>query len=148
MVHVNRESVLSESVLTKFNCISFQPLCLCPACSISYHIFSLCQLTTLTIHNSLSLSLLAQDLPLYRQHCAQRKATVFNLLRGRFWLLYRRGWNFFHPRRCNSKGIGPQNWNFYWDFIKMWNIDAPQGRIPCTIFTKFAEFVPHFSVRC
>ena len=49
-----------------------------------YHIFSLCQLTTLTIHNSLSLSLLAQDLPLYRQHCAQRKATVFNLLRGRF----------------------------------------------------------------
>jgi len=31
----------------------------------------------------------------------------------------------------------------------MWNINAPQGRIhapqgriPCTIFTKFAEFVP------
>jgi len=35
---------------------SFQPLCLCPACSCSYHIFSLCQLTTLTIHNSLSFS--------------------------------------------------------------------------------------------
>jgi len=24
----------------------------------------------------------------------------------------------------------------------MWNINAPQGRIPCEIFTKFAEFVP------
>jgi len=23
----------------------------------------------------------------------------------------------------------------------MWNINAPQGRIPCAIFTKFAEFV-------
>jgi len=22
--------------------------------------------------------------------------------------------------------------------IKMWNINAPQGRIPCAIFTKFA----------
>ena len=38
--------------------------CLCPSCSCSYHFFSLCQLTTLTIHNSLSLSLPAQDLPL------------------------------------------------------------------------------------
>ena len=34
---------------------------LCPSCSCSYHFFSLCQLTTLTIHNSLSLSLPAQD---------------------------------------------------------------------------------------
>ena len=41
-----------------------QPLCLCPSCSCSYHFFSLCQLTTLTIHNSLSLSLPAQDLSL------------------------------------------------------------------------------------
>ena len=24
----------------------------------------------------------------------------------------------------------------------MWNIKAPQGRIPCAIFTKFPEFVP------
>ena len=30
----------------------------------SYHFFLLCQLTTLTIHNSISLSLSAQDLPL------------------------------------------------------------------------------------
>jgi len=29
----------------------------------------------------------------------------------------------------------------------MWNINAPQGRIPCAIFTKFAEFVPHFRLR-
>ena len=40
--------------------------CLCPACSCSYHVFSLCQLTTLTLHNSLSLSLPTQDLPLPR----------------------------------------------------------------------------------
>jgi len=40
------------------------PLCLCPSCSCSYHIFSLRQLATLTIHNSLPLSLPAQDLPL------------------------------------------------------------------------------------
>jgi len=32
------------------------------ACSCSYHIFSLCQLTSLTIHNSISLSLAAQNL--------------------------------------------------------------------------------------
>jgi len=25
--------------------------------------------------------------------------------------------------------------------IKIWNINAPQGRIPCAIFTKFAEYV-------
>ena len=36
----------------------------CPSCSCSCHFFSLCQLPTLTIHNSLSLSLPAQDLPL------------------------------------------------------------------------------------
>jgi len=29
----------------------------------------------------------------------------------------------------------------------MWNINAQQGRIPCAIFTKFAEFVPHFRLR-
>jgi len=29
----------------------------------------------------------------------------------------------------------------------MWNLNAPQGRIPCAIFTKFAEFVPHFRMR-
>ena len=29
----------------------------------------------------------------------------------------------------------------------MWNINAPHVRIPCAIFTKFAEFVPHFRMR-
>jgi len=29
----------------------------------------------------------------------------------------------------------------------MWNINALPGPIPCAIFTKFAEFVPHFRMR-
>jgi len=29
----------------------------------------------------------------------------------------------------------------------MWNINAPQGHIPCAIFTKFAEFVRRFRMR-
>jgi len=41
---------------------SFQSLCLWLPCSCCCHIFLLSQLTTLTIHNSLSLSLPAQDL--------------------------------------------------------------------------------------
>jgi len=40
-----------------------------------------------------------------------------------------------------------QNCNFYSDLTKMWNINDPQGRIPCPIFTKFAGFVPHFRMR-
>jgi len=40
--------------------------------------------------------------------------------------------------------VDTQNWNFYWDLIKMWNINASQGRIPCAIVTKFAECVPRF----
>jgi len=99
----------------------------------------------------------------YRQHGVQRNATVFNLLRGQFLgfsssrgdTLHRWGWNLaqrrvhakFHPHRCNNKSIGPQNWNFYWDLIKMWNMNAMQGYIPCAIFTKFAEFVPRFRTR-
>jgi len=45
--------------ITFFPSASFQSLCLRSACSYSYHIFSLCQVTTLslTIHNSLTLSL-------------------------------------------------------------------------------------------
>ena len=30
---------------------------------------------------------------------------------------------------------------------EMWNINAPQGRIPCAIFKKIAEFVRHFRMR-
>ena len=67
--------------------------------------------------------------------------------------LHRWGWNsawrspppcHISPHRCNDKGVGPKNWNFYSDLTEIWNINAPQGRIPCTIFTKFREFVPHF----
>jgi len=104
----------------------------------------------------------------YRQHCAQRNAPVFKLLREQFWgysprrgdTLHRWG-GIWHgrrdrrspppcqisPHRCNNKGTGPQNWNFYSDLIKMLNINAPHGRIPCAIFTKFAEFVPRFRMR-
>jgi len=53
----------------------------------------------------------------------------------------------FHPHRYNNEGIGPQNWNFYRNLIKMWNINAPQGHIPCAIFAKFADFRPRFSLR-
>ena len=67
----------------------------------------------------------------------------FGMEDGTFGPLYRA---IFQPHRCNNKSIGPQNWIFYWDLIKMWYINAPQGHIPCAIFTKFAppEFVPHF----
>ena len=37
--------------------------------------------------------------------------------------------------------------NFYCDFIQIWNINASQGRIPCAIFTKFAEFEQRFTSR-
>jgi len=53
----------------------------------------------------------------------------------------------FHPHRCNGKGVGPPKLKFFPDLTKMWNINAPQGRIPFAIFTKFAESVPHFRMR-
>jgi len=53
--------------------------------------------------------------------------------------------NFTH--RCNDKGKGPKNWKFYWNFTEFRSINAPQGCIPCAIFTKFAEFVRSFSTR-
>ena len=54
----------------------------------------------------------------------------------------------FHPHRCNDKGVEPKKLKyFYSDLTKMWNINALQGRIHCAIFTKFAEFGPHFRMR-
>ena len=50
----------------------------------------------------------------YRQHCAQRKAPVFKLLRGGRLLRAK-----FHPHRYSDKAIGPTKWNCYWDLIKM-----------------------------
>jgi len=86
---------------------------------------------------------------------------VFSLLRGRFWAFSpRRGdtlhrWGpilhaKFHPHRCNDKGVGPPKLKFLLRFDQnveyKWR-NAPQGRIPCAIFTKFAELVPHFRMR-
>jgi len=31
--------------------------------------------------------------------------------------------------------------------IRIWNISAPQWRIPCAIFIKFAGFIPRFTER-
>ena len=91
---------------------------------------------------------------------------VFNLLRGRFWGFSPRRGDALHRNWGEIRHGGgdrsvphftrigatvrvqePQNWNFYWDLIKMSNINALQGRIACAIFTKFAEFVPRFSMR-
>jgi len=73
------------------------------------------------------------------------KRRLFKLLRGRFW-----GFRPARATRCtdkddiyvkfhlhwyNDKGIGPQNWNFYWYLIKMWNINAPQG----LCFSRFSQ---------
>jgi len=52
----------------------------------------------------------------------------------------------FHPHQCNDKGTGPPKLKFLLKFDQMWNINAPQGRIPGAIFTKFSEFKTRF--RC
>jgi len=44
------------------------------------------------------------------------------------------------PQSVQRLGYRSPKLKFYWDLIKMWNINAPQGRIPCAIFTTFAEF--------
>ena len=53
----------------------------------------------------------------------------------------------YHPHRCNDKGVGPQKLNFLLIFDQNVEYKRPQGRIPCAIFTKLAEFVPHFRTR-
>jgi len=82
----------------------------------------------------------------YRQHCLHRKAPVY--------ISYSNGTDggeIWHggldPHRCNDKGIGPQNWKYYWNLTKLGNINATQERIPCAIFTKFKEFLPRFRTR-
>ena len=49
----------------------------------------------------------------------------------------------FHPHRCNDKGVGPPKLKFLLRFDQ--NVEYKS--IPCAIFTKFAEFVPHFRMR-
>jgi len=79
----------------------------------------------------------------YRQHCAKRIAPVFNLLRGWLWgfsprggdTLHRWGWNLARRRgpRVQRLGYKTPKLKFYWDYINMWNINAPQGRTPWAI---------------
>ena len=88
----------------------------------------------------------------YLHHCAQCK-----LLVGQLWgfrlsgdTLYQWEWKLaqrsakFHPHQCNDKGIGPQNWKFYWNFTKILEYKRPQGRIPCAIFTKLCRVCTSF----
>ena len=53
----------------------------------------------------------------------------------------------FHPHRCNDKGMGPTKLKFLLRFYQNVEHKRPEGGIPCTIFTKFTEFVPHFRMR-
>ena len=53
----------------------------------------------------------------------------------------------FQPHRCNDKGIGPLKQKILLIFGQNVEYKRPQGRIPCAIFTKFAEFVPRFRMR-
>ena len=48
----------------------------------------------------------------------------------------------FHPHRCNNKAVGPQKLKFLLRYDQ--NVEYKR---PCAIFTKFAEFVPHFRMR-
>jgi len=90
---------------------------------------------------------------------------VFNLLTGRFWgfsphrgdMLHRLGWNLawrrgplhaiFHPHRCNDNGVRPQKLKFLLTFDQNLEYKRPAGAIPCAIFIKLAEVVPHFRMR-
>jgi len=53
----------------------------------------------------------------------------------------------FHPNRCNEKGVGSQKLKFLLRFDQNVEYKRPTGACPCTIFTKYAEFVPHFRIR-
>jgi len=53
----------------------------------------------------------------------------------------------FHPHRCNDKGIGPPKQKFLLRFNQNVEYKRPAGTKPCAIFTKFAAFVPRFTVR-
>jgi len=48
------------------------------------------------------------------------------------------------PSSVQPEGYRTPKLKFLLRFTKIRNIDAPQGRIPCAIFTKFAKFVARF----
>ena len=49
--------------------------------------------------------------------------------------------------RSNDKGVGPPKLKFLLRFDQNVEYKRPAGRVPCAIFTKFAEFVRHFRMR-
>ena len=53
----------------------------------------------------------------------------------------------FHPNRCNDKGVGPPKLKFLLRFDKNVEHKRPAEAYPFRIFTKFAEFAPHFRMR-
>ena len=83
------------------------------------------------------------------------KRRLFNLLRGRFsGFSPRRGDTLqnlarplfrakFHTHRCKDEGTGPPKLKF----LLIFDQNVEQGRIPCTIFTKFAVFVHRLRMR-
>ena len=83
-----------------------------------------------------------QPLYFYRQHCAQRKPPVFNLLRNRFWFSFRPA----GATRCTDGGeiwhgggafgVGPQKLTFLLRFDQNVEYKCPARAIPCAIFTK------------
>jgi len=62
----------------------------------------------------------------YRQHWAQRKPPVFNLLRGRFWG--------FSPPSVNDSGIGPPKLKFLLRFDQNVEYKRPAGAYPLCDF--------------
>ena len=55
----------------------------------------------------------------------------------------------FHSHRCNDKGIGLQKLNILLKFDQTSGYKRPAAKFyiaVCAIFTKFAEFVPRFSL--
>ena len=77
----------------------------------------------------------------YRQHCAQRKPPICNLLRGRFWG--------YSPRdtlhwRCNDKGVGPQKLKFLLSFDQNVECKRPTGAYPLRDFHKICRICTPF----
>jgi len=77
--------------------------------------------------------------PCYRQHCAQRKAPVFKLLRGP-------PPRSISPHPCNDKDIGPPKLTFLLRFDQNVEYKRPTGVYPlrdfhkiCTVCTSFQE---------
>ena len=66
---------------------------------------------------------------------------------GEIWHGWGDGSAKFHTHRCNDKGVGPPKLKFLLRFDQNVEYKRPVGAYPCAIFTKFAEFVPHFRIR-